>query len=84
MTAENKNEEKFMEILGKMRPDLWSIEMYRQELKFKDISWLKEVLKSVFNIAVGSGTGESIIEVRGRKLIRIRGRETTHVDEALF
>jgi len=84
MTVESENEKKFMEILGNMRPDLWSIEMFRQELGFKDLSWLKDIMKSVFNIAVGSGAGESIIEVRSRKLIRVRGIETVHLDKVLF
>lgn len=84
MNAKNRNEEQFMEILGRMRPDLWSVEKYRQELKLKDLGWLKEVMKSVFNIAVGTGLGETIIEIREGKLIRIRGRETKHIDEVLF
>ena len=81
---EIENEKRFMEILAYLRPDLWSIEAYRQSLELGDIEWLKDVMKAVFNTVVGSGYGEVVLEIRGKKLIRIRGTEMTLIEKDLF
>lgn len=69
------NEKKFMEILGQMRPDLWGIEIYRQELGFQDIDWLRNVMRAVFNITTGIAFGDIRISIRNGRIISIKTSE---------
>jgi len=82
---EIQNEKNFMDMLARIRPDLWSVEVYRQELGFGDVGWLKQVLKKVFDIYTDSAYGDVVIMIRGKKgKLTFKKIEIERVEEEIF
>ena len=81
---EIENEKKFMDLLAKFRPDIWSMEIFRQELQMENLDWLRNVMRGVYNIGVGTGFGTVSIEIKNHSIYLITSRETDMVDKKLF
>lgn len=78
------NEKKFMDLLAKARPDIWAMEVFRQELNMANLDWLRNVMRGVYNIGSGTGFGEVIIQIKNNRIYLIMSKETDKMDKRLF
>ena len=78
------NEKKFMDLLAQIRPDLWSIEILRQELNYANIGWLMEVMKQLYDIFCEGSYGDVTISLRGKQKMMIKSIEMRTFDEKIF
>lgn len=70
-----ENEKRFVQALAKLRPDLWSVEVFRQELGFRDMEWLKSIMKGIYFISTGSGYGQVMIGIQKGKIKLVESKE---------
>ena len=78
--AEN-NERKFLEMLKVARPDLFVLDDILRQTGI-NFFVLAKILHALSNIAI-SGWGDVRIEIRGGRVLFIRGEETMRLDEPL-
>lgn len=81
---EINNEKKFMDILAKFRPDIWGMEVFRQELNMNNLDWLRNVMRGVYNIGTGTGYGTVSIEIKENKVYLITSKEVDKIEKRLF
>ena len=80
---QENNQRKFIEMLKRIRPELWVIMDILDQTGINDFVIVKTI-RQLNNIALGTGWGTVKIEVQNGRVLFIRGEDNDRLDEPLL
>ena len=80
---QENNQRKFIEMLKRIRPEIWVIMDILDQTGINDFVIVKTI-RQLNNIALGTGWGTVKIEVQNGRVLFIRGEDNDRLDEPLL
>jgi len=79
-TEEKANIEKYWEVIRQLDPELYKLKILLNEFRVNPVI-LESVIKSISNLAYGSGYGKIQIFMQNRKITNVKPEESNEVNE---